>query len=96
MNDLDVVHIKYIIIPEERCKGLQTWILNSFKELHDDQAQRLAVAGVIVEEIRDSIYKETGYKCSAGISQNKANTLFIFSVFCYAPHFNDLHINRIF
>ncbi|KAG5341863.1 POLH polymerase, partial [Acromyrmex heyeri] len=67
---------------EERCKGLQTWILNSFKELHDDQAQRLAVAGIIVEEIRDSIYKETGFKCSAGISQNKANTLFIFSIEC--------------
>jgi len=67
---------KYIIIPEERCKGLQTWILDSFKELHDDQAQRLAVAGIIVEEIRDSIYRETGFKCSAGISQNKANILF--------------------
>ncbi|XP_018373164.1 PREDICTED: DNA polymerase eta isoform X2 [Trachymyrmex cornetzi] len=56
---------------EERCKGLQTWILDSFKELHNDQAQRLAVAGIIVEEIRDSIYRETGFKCSAGISQNK-------------------------
>ncbi|XP_018058181.1 PREDICTED: DNA polymerase eta [Atta colombica] len=56
---------------EERCKGLHTWILDSFKELHDDQAQRLAVAGIIVEEIRDSIYRETGFKCSAGISQNK-------------------------
>ncbi|KYQ47834.1 DNA polymerase eta [Trachymyrmex zeteki] len=59
---------------EERCQGLQTWILDSFKELHDAQAQRLAVAGIIVEEIRDSIYRETGFKCSAGIAQNKANT----------------------
>ncbi|EGI69916.1 DNA polymerase eta [Acromyrmex echinatior] len=33
---------------EERCKGLQTWILNSFKELHDDQAQKLAIAGIII------------------------------------------------
>lgn len=48
-------------------------MLNSFKELQDTRAQRLAVAGVIVEEIRANIYKETGYRCSAGISQNKVN-----------------------
>ncbi|KAL0106543.1 hypothetical protein PUN28_016321 [Cardiocondyla obscurior] len=56
---------------EERRQGLQTWILDSCKELHDTKAQRLAVAGAIVEEIRSSIYKETGFRCSAGISQNK-------------------------
>ncbi|TGZ31825.1 DNA polymerase eta [Temnothorax longispinosus] len=56
---------------EERRQGLQTWILDSFKEMHDVQAQRLAVAGVIIEEIRNSIYTETGFRCSAGIAQNK-------------------------
>ncbi|KAL6437938.1 hypothetical protein ACFW04_004324 [Cataglyphis niger] len=56
---------------EERSEGLLTWISDSFKELHDTQAQKLAVAGVIVEEIRASIYKETNFRCSAGISQNK-------------------------
>ncbi|XP_012215704.1 DNA polymerase eta [Linepithema humile] len=56
---------------EERYQGLQTWLQDTLNELHDMQAQRLAVAGVIVEEIRTSIYKETGFKCSAGISQNK-------------------------
>ncbi|XP_012529747.1 DNA polymerase eta isoform X2 [Monomorium pharaonis] len=56
---------------EKRRQGLQTWILDSFKELHDIQAQRLAVAGVIIEEIRDSIYRETKFRCSAGIAQNK-------------------------
>lgn len=56
---------------EERSQGLHTWILDSFKELHDTKAQKLAVAGVIVEEIRASIYKETGFRCSAGIAQNK-------------------------
>lgn len=63
--------IMCIIVPEERYQGLQTWIQNSFRELHDIQAQKLAVAGVIVEEIRASIYNESGYRCSAGISQNK-------------------------
>jgi len=48
-------------------------MLDSFNELHDARAQKLAVAGVIVEEIRDSIYKETGFRCSAGIAQNKVN-----------------------
>lgn len=56
---------------EERVQGLQTWISNSFKELHDTHAQKLAVASVIVEEIRASIYKETKFRCSAGIAQNK-------------------------
>ncbi|XP_029666889.1 DNA polymerase eta [Formica exsecta] len=56
---------------EERSEGLLTWISDSFKELHDTQAQKLAIAGVIVEEIRASIYKETSFRCSAGISQNK-------------------------
>ncbi|GAB1863394.1 DNA polymerase eta [Camponotus japonicus] len=56
---------------EERSQGLQTWISDSFKELHDTHAQKLAVAGVIVEEIRASIYKETKFRCSAGIAQNK-------------------------
>ncbi|XP_070150417.1 DNA polymerase eta [Polyergus mexicanus] len=56
---------------EERSEGLLTWISDSFKELHDTQAQKLAIAGVIIEEIRASIYKETSFRCSAGISQNK-------------------------
>ncbi|XP_011865850.1 PREDICTED: DNA polymerase eta [Vollenhovia emeryi] len=56
---------------EERRQGLQTWLLDSFRELPDVQAQRLAVAGVLIEEIRNSIYGETGFRCSAGIAQNK-------------------------
>ncbi|KAL6259254.1 hypothetical protein P5V15_009173 [Pogonomyrmex californicus] len=56
---------------EERRQGLQTWISDSFQELQEVQAQKLAIAGVIVEEIRDSIYVETGFRCSAGISHNK-------------------------
>lgn len=68
------------IIPEKRRQGLETWILDSFKELHDIQAQRLAIASVIVEEIRANIYKETGYRCSAGISQNKVNDNFALDI----------------
>ncbi|KAG5869676.1 hypothetical protein JTB14_035602 [Gonioctena quinquepunctata] len=32
---------------------------------------RLAIGGVIVEEIRAEVLKQTGYKCSAGIAHNK-------------------------
>lgn len=56
---------------EERSKGTRTWIKNVFDELQDVQAQKLAVAGLIVEEIRADVYEKTGFRCSAGISQNK-------------------------
>ena len=56
---------------EERCKGLNSWLTNIFEEFEDAQAQKLALAGMIVEELRNDIFKETGFKCSAGISFNK-------------------------
>ncbi|XP_017876816.1 DNA polymerase eta isoform X2 [Ceratina calcarata] len=56
---------------EERSKGTRTWIKNIFEELQDVQVQKLAVAGLIVEEIRADIFDKTGFRCSAGISQNK-------------------------
>ncbi|KAG7198660.1 hypothetical protein KM043_006017 [Ampulex compressa] len=56
---------------EERRRGTKTWISNIFEELQDVQAQKLAIAGVIVEELRADIYETIGYRCSAGISQNK-------------------------
>lgn len=80
------------IISEERCQGLQTWILDSFRELHDVQAQRLAIAGVIVEEIRNNIYKETGFRCSAGIAQNKVYILHILCILLCITHFKFMHI----
>lgn len=76
-----------IIISEERCQGLQTWILDSFRELHDVQAQKLAIAGVIVEEIRNNVYKETGFRCSAGIAQNKVYILHILYILLCVTHF---------
>ncbi|XP_076280998.1 DNA polymerase eta [Lasioglossum baleicum] len=56
---------------EERSRGLKSWMSNVFKELDDIQAQKLAVAGVIVEDLRADILAKTGFKCSAGIAQNK-------------------------
>ncbi|CAK9804299.1 DNA polymerase eta [Anthophora quadrimaculata] len=56
---------------EERSKGTRTWITNVFKELQDVEAQKLVIAGIVVEEIRSDIFNKTGFKCSAGIAQNK-------------------------
>lgn len=56
---------------EERNNGTRTWILNIFKDLEDIEAQKLAIAGIIVEEIRADIFDKTGFRCSAGIAQNK-------------------------
>ncbi|XP_024941471.1 DNA polymerase eta isoform X2 [Cephus cinctus] len=56
---------------EQRKDGLDRWISSIFDELEDDQAQRLAVAGTIVEKLRAEILEITGFKCSAGISYNK-------------------------
>ena len=35
--------------------------------------QRLAVAAQIVEEMRAAVYKDTGFRCSAGIAHNKVS-----------------------
>ncbi|XP_052749892.1 DNA polymerase eta isoform X2 [Galleria mellonella] len=40
-------------------------------EFDYEHAKRLLVGSVIVSEIRAAVFKETGYKCSAGIAHNK-------------------------
>ncbi|CAD1468582.1 unnamed protein product [Heterotrigona itama] len=56
---------------EERSNGTRTWIMNIFEDLEDIEPQKLAIAGIIVEEIRTNIFDKTGFRCSAGIAQNK-------------------------
>lgn len=51
-----------------RKEGLETWLSESSDDI---QIQRLAVAGVIVENIRKEVFETTGFRCSAGISFNK-------------------------
>ncbi|XP_059061747.1 DNA polymerase eta isoform X2 [Achroia grisella] len=40
-------------------------------EFDYEHAKRLLVGSIIVSEIRAAVFKETGYKCSAGIAHNK-------------------------
>jgi len=55
---------------EIRLQGITSW-LESVYELQDPAQLRLAVAGVIVEDMRAAVYQQTGFVCSAGISHNK-------------------------
>jgi nucleotidyltransferase/DNA polymerase involved in DNA repair len=59
-----------MFLPERRQQGLISW-LESASELQDPTQLRLAVAGVIVEEMRAAVFQQTGFQCSAGISHNK-------------------------
>lgn len=65
---------------EERSKGTKTWIMNVFENLVDIEAQKLAIAGLIVEEIRADIFDKTGFRCSAGIAENKVKRCTIYFI----------------
>ncbi|XP_011304754.1 DNA polymerase eta-like [Fopius arisanus] len=55
----------------QRSQGLQRWLEEVFDDISDDQARRLAIAAVIVEELRREILQKCSFTCSAGISYNK-------------------------
>jgi len=59
-----------LCLPETRLQGITSWLESVYK-LQDPAQLRLAVAGVIVEEMRAAVYQQTGFVCSAGISHNK-------------------------
>jgi DNA polymerase eta len=62
--------VYFVFLPEKRQQGLTSWLESAF-ELPDQAQLRLAVAGVIVEEMRAAVFQQTGFHCSAGISHNK-------------------------
>ncbi|XP_044008420.1 DNApol-eta-like [Aphidius gifuensis] len=55
----------------KRSEGTKKWIEAAFDEMGDEQARKLTIAGLIVEELREQIWKQCQYRCSAGISYNK-------------------------
>lgn len=57
---------------DSRSDGLSMWLSNLDEtELSDPADERLAVGGVIVEEMRAAVFEQTGFRCSAGIAHNK-------------------------
>ncbi|KAK3593446.1 hypothetical protein CHS0354_020211 [Potamilus streckersoni] len=57
---------------EVRSKGVSDWLEiildNEDMNIHEI---RLAVGGIIAEEMRAAVFAETGFRCSAGIAHNK-------------------------
>ncbi|XP_042358787.1 DNA polymerase eta [Plectropomus leopardus] len=59
---------------EQRCRGLQQWLASVPVTLSGEQSSaelQLTVGALIVEEMRAAVEKDTGFRCSAGISHNK-------------------------
>ena len=44
-------------------------------EVNSDN-RRLAIGALIAEEMRAAVYKDTGFRCSAGIAHNKVTVTF--------------------
>ena len=62
----------YLMILGKRGQGISDWIqLLPSNNTGDDAEQKLLVGAVIAEEMRAAVYKETGFRCSAGIAHNK-------------------------
>ena len=59
---------------EDRYSGVKEWLYEVYAggEM-SPQNQRLAVAAQIVEEMRAAVYRDTGFRCSAGIAHNKVS-----------------------
>ena len=65
----------YLMILGKRGQGISDWIqLLPSNNTGDDAEQKLLVGAVIAEEMRAAVYKETGFRCSAGIAHNKVYT----------------------
>lgn len=51
---------------------MQVWLNDVYNnELHDSYLLNLTIGAVMIEQLRESIFKSTGFRCSAGISNNK-------------------------
>lgn len=57
---------------DERQNGMKTW-LEDCESIYNTPSLKLAIGAMIVEEMRDAVLAETGFKCSAGIAHNKVS-----------------------
>ncbi|XP_061172523.1 DNA polymerase eta-like [Saccostrea echinata] len=56
----------------KRKQGVDDWIkLLPYNSSNDSSDQKLLIGALIAEEMRAAVYKETGFRCSAGIAHNK-------------------------
>ncbi|XP_015373333.1 PREDICTED: DNA polymerase eta-like isoform X2 [Diuraphis noxia] len=57
---------------KDKSVHLKSWLHDVYNnELQDDCFLRLTIGAMMVERLRKSIYEQTGFRCSAGIANNK-------------------------
>ena len=60
------------VLDTDRQAGLGEWLHEVYEGSEvGAENERLAVAAQIVEEMRAAVYRDTGFRCSAGIAHNK-------------------------
>lgn len=54
-------------------RGVDEWLSQAYDEadIENVYKKRMSVGAVIVEEMRAAIFRDTQFRCSAGISHNK-------------------------
>lgn len=53
-------------------KNMKSWLHDVYNnELQDEYLLHLTVGAMMVEKLRELVFKQTGFRCSAGISNNK-------------------------
>ncbi|XP_025200444.1 DNA polymerase eta-like [Melanaphis sacchari] len=57
---------------EDKSVSIKSWLHDVYNnELQDDYLLRLTIGAMMVEKLRKSIFEKTGFRCSAGIANNK-------------------------
>lgn len=60
---------------EDKNESIKSWLHDVYNnELQDDCSLRLTIGAMMVEKLRESIFNKTGFRCSAGISNNKVSS----------------------
>ena len=59
---------------ESRAAGVKDWLEHCENDDLDND-KRLAIAAKMTEDMREAVYNDTGFRCSAGICHNKVTKL---------------------
>ncbi len=66
----------FVFLDLDRQAGLSEWLCDVYCGSEATvENQRLAVAAQITEEMRAAVYRDTGFRCSAGIGHNKVQNM---------------------
>lgn len=75
MHYFIALNVKYIFnyfFQACRNDSIQVWLNDVYNnELHDSYLLNLTIGALMIEQLRELIFKNTGFRCSAGISNNK-------------------------